>query len=221
MNSEKLFETRVYGWTANPFSRSVKRMMDITIAVVGLCFVFPLLGLIALLIKIESQGDALFRQWRIGEGGRKFLLLKFRTMYDQSNQWLDDYFREEPTHRISWEQFQKLRNDPRITRIGKILRRSSMDELPQLWNILVGEMSLVGPRPILLEQREIYGPAYHVYIEMRPGLTGLWQVMGGNRVSFAERTQFDVKYALNWSLTLDLKILLRTILVVIRGDDAF
>jgi len=221
MHSEEVLETRLHNRLLNPASLTVKRMMDLIIAVLGLFLASPLLAMIALLIKAESRGAVFFRQWRIGEGGRKFLLYKFRTMYDHSDHFLDDYFRGDPTQRISWEQFQKLHNDPRLTLMGKFLRHSSLDELPQLWNILIGEMSLVGPRPILLDQREIYGPAYHTYIEMRPGLTGLWQVMGRNRVSFAERAQLDVYYARNWSLKLDLNILLRTVLVVIRRDGAF
>jgi len=221
MHSEEILKSGIYSRLSNPMYLTVKRIMDIALAALGLLITSPLLGMIALLVKIESRGAIFFCQWRIGEGGRKFLLYKFRTMYDHSDQLLGDYFRGDPTQRISWEQFQKLHNDPRLTRMGKFLRRSSLDELPQLWNILIGEMSLVGPRPILLDQREMYGPAYYAYIEMRPGLTGLWQVTGRNHVSFAKRAQLDVDYAANWSLKLDLNILLRTVPVVIRGDGAF
>jgi lipopolysaccharide/colanic/teichoic acid biosynthesis glycosyltransferase len=199
----------------------MKRFLEVGIATFCLAISFPIIVMIAALIRIESPGPALFRQRRIGFGGRPFTMLKFRTMLDHSESKLDAYFKGNSAEQISWEQFQKIQHDPRLTRLGRWLRRSSLDELPQLWNVLMGEMSLVGPRPILPDQRHAYGAAYPLYTQVRPGLTGLWQISGRNKLSFAERVELDVQYLTHWSLIADIDILVRTIPRVVHQDGAF
>jgi exopolysaccharide production protein ExoY len=199
----------------------IKRWMDLLGALAGLLILSPLFILIAVLIYLESRGPALFRQIRIGQGGLPFQMLKFRTMYVGSEWDLDLHLENNPQHRLSFDHFQKLVNDPRLTPLGRFLRRSSLDELPQLWNVLLGEMSLVGPRPFLPEQLEFYGPAYESYILARPGMTGLWQVSGRNRLSFAERVRLDESYISTWSLGLDIWILWKTAAAVLRREGAY
>ena len=148
-------------------------------------------------------------------------MLKFRTMQLGSEAALEESFQSAPNHIVTPKQYQKLLHDPHLTRVGRTLRRSSIDEMPQLWNVLKGEMSLVGPRPFLPNQQVYYGKAYYDYILVRPGMTGLWQVSGRSRLSFTERVQLDEHYLHNRSLWLDLRILARTIWVVVRGEGAY
>jgi lipopolysaccharide/colanic/teichoic acid biosynthesis glycosyltransferase len=198
-----------------------KRGMDVLGSLTGLLFLSPLFILLAVLIRLESGGTALFRQGRIGRGGVQFQMLKFRTMYEDSSSDLDTHLENNPRQRLSYERYQKLINDPRLTPLGRFLRRTSLDELPQLWNVLFGEMSLVGPRPFLPEQVEDYGPNYGRYVLVRPGMTGLWQVSGRNRLSFAERVRLDEIYLCSWSLELDAWILWRTVWCILRQDGAY
>jgi lipopolysaccharide/colanic/teichoic acid biosynthesis glycosyltransferase len=146
---------------------------------------------------------------------------KFRSMAVGAEEELEAILRGRPGERLNWAQYQKLWKDPRLTRLGSSLRRWSLDELPQSWNVLRGEMSLVGPRPILPSQQEIYGPLLALYQQVRPGMTGLWQVSGRNRTSFAERVEWDVRYIKGWGLLLDARILVRTLGVLLRGDGAY
>jgi lipopolysaccharide/colanic/teichoic acid biosynthesis glycosyltransferase len=148
-------------------------------------------------------------------------MLKFRTMQLGVENALEEGVQQSPDNSITTEQFQKLLDDPRLTRVGRTLRRSSIDELPQLWNVLLGDMSLVGPRPFLPEQQGYYGASYSDYILVRPGMTGLWQVSGRSRLSFTDRVQLDAYYLRNWSLWLDFRILARTLWVVVRGEGAY
>jgi lipopolysaccharide/colanic/teichoic acid biosynthesis glycosyltransferase len=148
-------------------------------------------------------------------------MLKFRTMQLGAENELEEGVQQSPDDSITSQQFKKLLNDPRLTRMGRTLRRSSIDELPQLWNVLLGDMSLVGPRPFLPDQQEYYGETYSDYILVRPGMTGLWQVSGRSRLSFTDRVQLDAYYLRNWSLWLDFRILARTLWVVLRGEGAY
>lgn len=199
----------------------LKRVMDILITILlGLVFL-PVFLLVALLIRLDSPGPILYRQPRLGKDGRKILIYKFRSMRVNADHILDEYLENYPVARGEWEQTQKLRSDPRITRVGKWIREFSLDELPQLFNILKGDMSLVGPRPILLEQEERYGAAIDVYRNVRPGLTGFWQVSGRNHTTFYQRTLYDTYYVRNWSVWLDTTILLRTVWVVLSRDGAY
>ncbi len=216
MNSEGLSISRNQ-W----HSLVLKRWMDLIVSMVGLLILSPLFLLLAALIYLESRGPALFSQARVGRHGRQFQMLKFRTMYMGSELVLDLHLENNPLNRLSYDHYQKLVNDPRLTPLGRFLRRSSLDELPQLWNVLRGEMSLVGPRPFLPEQVEFYGSTYQRYILFRPGMTGLWQVSGRNRLSFEERVRLDEVYLCSWSLRLDLWILWRTVAAVLRQEGAY
>jgi len=193
---------------------------DILLAALGLLLLWPVFLLVSLAIYIDSPGPVLFRQTRLGLGGRPFTLLKFRSMRLDAGDLLEAFLATDPELRRTWERDQKLWNDPRCTRLGTFLRRSSLDELPQLWNVLRGEMSLVGPRPILPAQRAQYGVLFERYASLRPGLTGLWQVMGRNNISFAGRVFLDQVYISRRSLVLDAYILLRTVWVVLSGQGA-
>jgi lipopolysaccharide/colanic/teichoic acid biosynthesis glycosyltransferase len=195
-------------------------LRDILLAALGLLLFWPVFLLVSLAIYIDSPGPVLFRQERLGRAGRPFTLLKFRSMRLDADSLLDAFLEADPGFRLAWQQNQKLWNDPRCTRLGAFLRRSSLDELPQLWNVLRGEMSLVGPRPILPGQQAQYGPLFERYASLRPGLTGLWQVMGRNHLSFAGRIFLDQVYISQRSLLLDAYILLRTIWVVLSGQGA-
>lgn len=205
----------------HPWQRIIKRTLDIFLVVLVLVLLFPVLLLIAALIRLDSPGNAFYSQDRIGHNGRHFKLWKFRTMIVDAEKVLNQFLEKNPQMRLEWDATQKLKDDPRLTRMGRILRKLSLDELPQLYNILVGDMSLVGPRPFLPEQMQLYGNAYKLYIRVRPGLTGLWQVSGRNSTTFMERSQWDEYYVRQWSIWLDIYILLRTIWVVIRHDGAY
>jgi Undecaprenyl-phosphate galactose phosphotransferase WbaP len=199
----------------------IKRLIDIFGALVGLVTLLPLFFLIGLLIRLDSPGPVFYGQRRIGRGGAPFKLWKFRSMVTNADERLGEHLGQNPDLQLSYTQFQKLWEDPRLTGLGRILRRSSLDELPQLWNVLKGEMSLVGPRPFLPEQAGDYGAAYTLYISTRPGITGLWQVSGRNRLSFGDRSRLDEFYIRNWSIALDGAILFRTIWVVLRREGAY
>lgn len=199
----------------------LKRTMDIVLAFTGGLLILPFCLLIALAIRLESHGSVFFRHERIGRNGQIIKILKFRTMVSNAKEVLDKYLKDNPCLRQEWETDQKLRHDPRITRIGAFLRKTSLDELPQLWNVLYGEMSLVGPRPIVEAEIPRYGPAFSTYIRVRPGITGLWQVSGRNDVSYSTRVRIDKFYINNWSIWLDLLILAKTLPVVIKGKGAY
>ncbi len=188
----------------------LKRIIDLCGAALGLILFMPLFLLIALLLQIETPGKVFFRQERLGYGGARFGMLKFRTMRDCAEEELHLVLQEDPKIKAEYERYQKLARDPRLTRFGSFLRRASLDELPQLWNVLKGEMSLVGPRPILPGQMELYGRAFRHYRQVLPGITGLWQVSGRNHVPFSERVRLDQRYILSRSIRLDLEILART-----------
>lgn len=201
--------------------RYLKRLMDIGIGLAAGLFLLPWLGLIALIIRLDSPGPALYRQVRIGRFGKKFTISKFRTMYLDAEQTLQEYLSLHPEAHQEWEVNQKLKDDPRVTRAGRFLRRFSLDELPQIWNVLIGEMSLVGPRPIIPEQIDLHTNTYRLYKMVRPGLTGMWQVSGRADLSFQERTRLDEYYVRNWSIWLDIYILARTLWAVLRQQGAY
>jgi exopolysaccharide production protein ExoY len=176
--------------------------------------------LIALLIRATMGGPVLYRHNRVGFGGKQFGCLKFRTMVQDADVVLDEYFRENPEAATEWATSQKLKRDPRITFLGQVLRKSSLDELPQLFNILRGEMSCVGPRPITHEELDRYGSVANDYLRARPGLTGLWQIKGRSSVDYAGRVMLDAQYLRTWSLRADLIILASTAAAVIRFEQA-
>ena len=190
--------------------RRIKRALDLCGAVVGGLLISPLLLLIIALIKLDSPGPVFYRQLRPGFAGQYFWMWKFRTMHVDGERLLTELFQSDPDLQAEWQENRKLSKDPRVTRIGRFLRVTSLDELPQLWNVLRGEMSLVGPRPILVEEIPQYGEVYQLYKRMRPGITGLWQVSGRNDTSHEERVEMVAYYVSNWSIWLDLVILART-----------
>jgi exopolysaccharide production protein ExoY len=176
---------------------------------------------VATAIAMDSRGPVLFVQRRIGRNGRLFSLLKFRTMVADGEAVLAAHLESNTELLLEWERFRKLRDDPRVTRIGSFLRKYSVDELPQIVNVLRGQMSLVGPRPVTTDELELLGDRGPLIVGVRPGLTGLWAVSGRSDVSYQERAQLEYRYALEWSLWMDLKILMRTIPAVLRGRGAY
>jgi len=208
--------------------RFIKRASDIVISALALIFLSPLWFVISLFIKLDSRGTILFRQERVGMDGRKFLCYKFRTMQADADENLHreayrkniEGRREANAGNDEKPVFGKVKDDPRRTRTGKFLRRSSLDELPQLLNVLLGDMSIVGPRPPIPYEVADYDLRHRKRLDMKPGITGLWQVSGRNRLTFEEMVQIDLYYIENWSLWLDLKIILLTLPAVLRGDGA-
>ncbi len=199
----------------------MKRVLDITLTICGCTVLLPLLLLLALLVRLDSRGPALFSHERIGRNGKRFMAYKFRTMAVNAAELLEKHLAANPELRREWEETQKLKDDPRITRMGHFLRKSSLDELPQLLNVLKGEMSLVGPRPIVENEIAKYGEAYELYTQVRPGITGLWQISGRSDTTYAERIHFDRYYISNWSVWLDIHIIFRTIPEVLGGKGAY
>lgn len=201
-------------------ARLIKRSFDIIVASLIAILFSPLLVLLALWVK-QDGGNAIYGHTRIGRDGKAFSCLKFRSMVPNSQEVLTELLATNEQAREEWEKDFKLRNDPRITRIGHILRKSSLDELPQLWNVLVGEMSLVGPRPVPLEELERYGTNKDYYLMAKPGMTGLWQVSGRNNVDYGTRVYFDAWYVKNWSLWNDIVIMFKTIEIVLGRHGAY
>jgi Undecaprenyl-phosphate galactose phosphotransferase WbaP len=204
-----------------PGPRLTKAILDRALTLLVGLVTLPLMGLIALLVALDSPGPIFYGQQRLGQNARPFTAWKFRSMVSNGDQVLADFLANNPHHRLEWERDHKLKQDPRITRIGHLLRRTSLDELPQLWNVLCGEMSLVGPRPIVDEEIHYYADIFELYKRVLPGVTGLWQVSGRSDVTYGERVNLDAYYVRNWSVWLDIYILLKTIWVVIRGDGAY
>ena len=198
-----------------------KRVIDIAGTLLGLLIGAPFFGLIGVLITLTSPGPVFYRQERVGKGGRNFGMFKFRTMHQDADQVLAEVLRQNPIKRAEWDHYQKLKDDPRVTKLGLFLRKYSIDEIPQLFNVLRGEMSLVGPRPFLPEQQAMYGEAASHYVRVLPGLTGLWQVTERNQSEFTRRAYWDEYYVRNWSLWLDVYILAKTVWVVLRRNGAY
>lgn len=191
--------------------KSSKRAIDLIVAITALLLLSPLLLIIAMIVKLSDRGPVFYSHTRIGVGGAAFGCLKFRTMKTDASAQLAELLQNNPAARIEWETTRKLKDDPRITAVGDILRRSSIDELPQLINIVRGEMSLVGPRPVTAEELPRYGEHMWAYMAVRPGLTGHWQTSGRNDVSYEHRVSLDVQYINNWSLVRDFVIIAKTI----------
>ncbi len=204
-----------------PGPRVIKRALDLGLVAVLGTVALPFIALIALAIKITSPGPVFYGQIRRGRGGGPFIAWKFRSMYANAGNVLEEWLASDPSLREEWLRYRKLRHDPRITPLGRFLRRTSLDELPQLWNIVRGQMSFVGPRPIVAEEMSRYGDGFALYAKVTPGLSGMWQVSGRNNLSYEQRVKLDLYYVRNWSVWLDLHILFRTIRVVVLGDGAY
>lgn len=201
--------------------RVMKRCMDIFLVLLALPVIVLVLGAVALIVRFSSPGPVFYSHRRIRKGGVFFSMWKFRTMCVNSAYVLETHLASNPAAREEWNKTHKLKNDPRITPLGLFLRRYSLDELPQLWNVLAGHMALVGPRPIVAAEVEKYGECFDCYCRVKPGLTGLWQVSGRSRLTYPERVVLDCKYVESWSLRQDVGILLRTFASVVNQDGAF
>ena len=201
--------------------RVLKRALDILLAVIFSPLLLLLFAIIAAAIRIDSEGPVFFSHRRIRRSGEFFSMWKFRTMCVNSSEVLEHHLSVNAEARAEWRQCHKLKYDPRITPVGRFLRRTSLDELPQLWNVITGSMSLVGPRPIVAAEVEKYGDHFADYCMVKPGITGLWQTSGRSDTSYTERVQLDRYYAHNWSLACDIKILSRTLVAVLEQDGAY
>jgi exopolysaccharide production protein ExoY len=204
-----------------PVQRAVKRGFDIVAGMILILLVLPFALVVALAIALDSRGPILFMQRRVGRNGVEFRLIKFRTMVSDAESALVQHIGSDEKHLREWERSRKLRHDPRITRVGGFLRRFSLDELPQLLNVVRGSMSLVGPRPVPQDEVPYFGECAPYILNVRPGLTGLWAVSGRSTVSYQERVELEFRYAVGWSLWMDAGILLRTIPAVVRGHGAY
>ncbi len=206
----------------DPLSVFIKRSFNVSLSVIGLAMTLPLFLIAILWIKLKSPGPAFYGHQRIGRGGVTFKAWKFRTMVVNADQVLEEYLERDPEMRQQWIEDQKLKNDPRIIPgIGHFLRKSSLDEIPQLWNVLRGDMAVVGPRPIVKSEIVRYRNMYPLYLRVRPGLTGLWQVSGRNNTSYEQRIRLDSYYVCNWSIWLDIYIVLRTVRTILMREGAY
>ncbi len=197
--------------------RIIKRAFDFTLSLIALIILSPLFLFIAVAIKIDSKGPVFFLHRRVGYHGRPVYLIKFRSMVDGAEQMISDFT---PEQRAEWEDNYKLEDDKRVTRVGKFLRRTSLDELPQLLNIIAGSMSIVGPRPVVERELEKYGENKEKFLSMKPGLTGFWASHGRSNTTYEHRMMLELYYIDHASLWLDLKIMIKTVFCVISGDGA-
>ena len=218
--SHEVLLLRAQNSLLRPSARLIKRAFDVFVSLTLLLLLSPLFAYLFYKVK-QTEGDAFFGHQRIGANGNPFPCYKFRTMVKNSAEVLDELLKNDAQAKAEWEAEFKLKNDPRITQIGHVLRRTSLDELPQLWNVLRGEMSLVGPRPVVEAELVKYGDDVDYYLHVKPGMTGLWQVSGRNDVDYETRVALDAWYVRNWSLWNDLVILLKTVRVVLARDGAY
>jgi Undecaprenyl-phosphate galactose phosphotransferase WbaP len=205
----------------DPWSQRLKRVLDLAATVVGGIFVLPLIAALALLVRLESRGPIFYSDKRMGRDGELFSCVKFRTMVPDAESLLHELLAENEEAREEYLKYHKLRHDPRVTSVGRFLRKTSLDELPQLWNVLRGEMSLVGPRPYLPRESGDIGVTQEEILRVTPGITGPWQVAGRNRSAFEERVEMDVSYVSDWSVWLDLVLLVRTSACVLFSRGAY
>lgn len=206
---------------ARPYNRMVKRIFDLVVTTLGTICISPILLLLAILVKLDSPGPVFFAHKRIGKDGKEFPCLKFRSMCVDADVKLKEYLAANLEAKKEWDAEFKLKDDPRVTRMGRILRRTSLDELPQLFNVLRGEMSLVGPRPIVKAEIPKYGDYIHDFYMVHPGITGMWQVNGRSDTTYEERVQMDSWYVRNWSVWLDIMLLWKTVGVVLSHKGAY
>lgn len=199
----------------------LKRSIDVALVLLFSPVILLVVAVVAALVKLSSRGPVFYSHRRIGKNSVFFSMWKFRTMCVDSAGLLEKYLEQNPDARTEWNKTHKLRNDPRVTRVGAFLRRYSLDEVPQLWNVLTGQMSLVGPRPIVAAEVEKYGDCFECYRRVVPGLTGMWQVSGRSELSYDARVALDCDYVGRWSLRRDLAILMRTFSSVVNQDGAF
>ena len=202
-------------------NRLIKRIADLIMSICGIIITLPFIAIISALILITTGNKVFYKHKRIGKYGKYFYCLKFQTMHPNSQKILEELLATDSKARVEWEKDFKLRNDPRVTKIGRFLRNTSLDEIPQLFNVLLGEMSMVGPRPIIDAEIARYKDDYYYYQLAHPGITGLWQISGRNDINYSKRVRLDVCYIKNWSLWYDFVILLKTIQVVLKRNGAY
>jgi undecaprenyl-phosphate galactose phosphotransferase len=219
---QQLFLIKINNNLQSKLSQFLKRSFDLFLAILLLPILLPVIGIIAVLIKLDSKGPVFFSHTRIGKDGKEIKVYKFRSMYIDAQERLNKILENDPKAKEEWEKCFKLKNDPRVTKVGKFLRKTSLDELPQTFNVLKGDMSFVGPRPVTKDEIEKYYKDYAEYYYMvRPGITGLWQVSGRSNTDYDFRVKLDTWYVLNWALWLDIVILLKTIKVVLKREGAY
>lgn len=211
----------VFVTTPHPIGFASKRIADVVLALCGILLLAPFFIICYVAMVLFSPGPVLFRHQRVGFNGRRFDCLKFRTMSVDAAERLRRHLENDPAAAAEWVATRKLRNDPRVTPIGTMLRKSSLDELPQLFNVLKGDMSIVGPRPVTEEELSRYSDAVNAYFSCRPGITGLWQVSGRSTTTFQRRVVLDSYYAHHWSMVLDAKIIMATIPAVCFSNTAY
>ena len=219
--SEKILMLNLRNNLSSTYNRLLKRIFDLTLTIVGGLMISPVLLLIALAVAIDNRGHVIFAHRRVGAAGKKFSCYKFQTMVPDAETKLKKYLAENPDARREWEETFKLTNDPRVTKLGSLLRRTSLDELPQLWNVIRGDMSLVGPRPIVQAEIVRYGKNIREYYMVLPGITGMWQVSGRSDTTYPERVAMDVWYVRNWSVWIDIMYLFKTFKAVVAGKGAY
>ena len=219
--SEELFLMNIRNNLKSASNRLIKRMFDMLVSIATMPLLLPLIALIGALIRWETPGPAIFAHDRIGKNGTTFRCYKFRTMQKDAEERLREILEQDEGIRNEWEKTWKLKEDPRITRIGRFLRKTSLDELPQIFNVIRGEMSLVGPRPYLLREKEAVESRLHVICSIKPGITGLWQVSGRSNTGYEYRVKLDAWYVMNWSLWFDIAILFKTMRVVMKREGAY
>ena len=219
---EELLLMRMANNLLSPFNQFLKRVFDLVVSMITGMMLLPVFMIIAVIIKIDSRGSVLFIQERYGKEGKKFRLFKFRSMYADADDKLKEYLRRHPGLQEEWDQYKKLKSsDPRVTRVGKFLRRFSLDESPQIFNVLKGDMSIVGPRPYLPREKEEIEQSAAIIFRVKSGLTGLWQIKGRNELNFDARLKLDEFYVRNWSFLLDITIILKTFGAVLTGKGAY
>ena len=219
--TEKVFMLSIRNNLARRRNRLAKRIFDLVATICGGLLILPILLILAILVGIDNKGRIIFAHRRVGKGGKLFPCYKFQSMVSDAQKRLEEYLAENLEARKEWEETFKLTNDPRVTKLGAFLRKTSLDELPQLWNVLMGDMSLVGPRPIVTKEIERYGDYIREYYMVPPGITGMWQVNGRSDTTYEERVAMDTWYVRNWSVWIDLVYLFKTVKTVFTGKGAY
>ena len=219
--SEKILMLNLRNNLSRAYNRIFKRIFDLTLTIIGGIIISPILLGIAIATCISNRGGIIFSHKRVGMYGKTFYCYKFQTMVKNADKVLEKYLAENPAARREWEATFKLTNDPRVTKLGNFLRRTSLDELPQLWNVILGDMSLVGPRPIIEEEVPRYGKNIREYYMVLPGITGMWQVSGRSDTTYPERVAMDTWYVRNWSVWIDIMYLFKTVKAVITERGAY
>ena len=219
--TEAMLMLKIKNQLARRRNRVIKRAFDLLFTICGGLCILPFLLIIAVMVAVDNKGNVIFAHRRIGRDGKEFKCYKFQTMIPNAQEALEKYLAENPEARKEWEESFKLTDDPRVTKLGSILRKTSLDEMPQLWNVIKGDMSLVGPRPIVAKEIERYGEYFREYAMVPPGITGMWQASGRSDTTYEERVEMDTWYVRNWSVWIDLMYLFKTVKIVFTGKGAY